>query len=111
MTPSDSRIQIHNRLRFLIAALAISAATSAVASPLFTGPFIIHEAGYAPTIVAVADMNGDGRPDLVVGHYNSPGAVSIMLGAPGGGYAPTHDFATANYPATLAVGDLNGDGK
>jgi hypothetical protein len=60
-------------------------------------------------VVAVDDLNGDGKPDLAVGHQNGRG-VDILFGNGDG----TFQGAT-NYPdgsaESLALGDLNGDGK
>ena len=64
--------------------------------------------------VALADMNGDGKPDIVYGDYNNA-LMGVFLATGGGGaFAPVATFATAaagNNPVDLAVADLNGDGK
>lgn len=61
-----------------------------------------------------ADINGDGKPDLLVSDEN--GGVSILLNttAPGSDiatFAPKVDVLTGPSPLALAVGDLNGDGR
>jgi VCBS repeat-containing protein len=40
-----------------------------------------------------------------------PGYVSILLGNGAGGFAAATNFATGIYPATMAAGDFNADGK
>ena len=59
--------------------------------------------------VAVGDFNGDGKPDLAIGH-NSGDTVSVLLGNGDGTFQ-----AAVSYPAgsgySVAVGDFNGDGK
>ncbi|WP_171475859.1 beta strand repeat-containing protein [Frigoriglobus tundricola] len=69
----------------------------------------------SPSSVAVADVNGDGRPDLVVTHEGNS-TVSVLLGttAPGSGtisFAAPQTFATGGAPDSVAVADVNGDGK
>ncbi len=66
--------------------------------------------GPDPDAVIVADMNGDGIPDIIaaIGGSNT---VSVLLGK-GNGTFPTHQtFPVGSYPGALAVADLNGDGK
>jgi hypothetical protein len=78
----------------------------------------VYSAGYNVVGVAVADMNGDGKPDiLVVNRFNSldfsgDGSVGVLLGNGDGSFGAVqfYDSGRAN-AGTLAVGDLNGDGK
>jgi FG-GAP-like repeat/Bacterial Ig-like domain (group 3) len=56
----------------------------------------------------VADLNGDGHPDLVVVNF---AGVSVMLGNAEGFFEQPVAYNTGGYYATsVAVGDLNGDG-
>jgi hypothetical protein len=56
------------------------------------------------------DLNGDGRADLIAA-VSDISTVSVLLANEDGSLQAPHDFATAYYPRSLAVGDLNGDGK
>src|SRR5579871_4623748 len=56
-----------------------------------------------------ADLNGDGRPDLVVGSY---GPVTVMLNNGDGTFRSLPPIVIDNYSgAGMALGDFNGDGK
>jgi uncharacterized protein (TIGR03437 family) len=77
-----------------------------------------YSAGSLPTGVAVADLNGDGKPDLVVTDRSDPfvtpraaGAVYVFLNDGKGGFQTPLKLATGAYPFSVSVGDLNGDGK
>ena len=69
-------------------------------------------AGSQPNSVAVGDFNGDGKPDLAIANYNSNN-VTVLLGNGTGGFtaAPGSPFPAGVQPYSVAVGDLNGDGK
>ncbi len=64
--------------------------------------------GSQPQSVVVADVNGDGLPDIIVGGSS---AVSVLLQKPG---SPGTFMAATNYAVTdaneVAVADINGDG-
>ncbi len=67
-----------------------------------------------PNDIAVADMNGDGNPDLVIANHQTP-YITVLLGDGKGGFKPSahSPFATKSYPHPhgVAVGDFTGDGK
>lgn len=66
--------------------------------------------GGAPVALATADVNGDGKLDLVVVNYKTNN-VSILLGNGDGTFKTHVEYATGNGPMGVAIGDLNGDGK
>jgi len=71
-------------------------------------------AGHLPNDIAVADMNGDGNPDMVIANHQSP-TLTILLGDGKGGFRPApgspFDVHSTPHPHGVAVADFNGDGK
>ena len=64
--------------------------------------------------VAIADLNGDGKPDLAIASIigvNSAGGVSILLGDGAGSFGPGSVFPAGMDSKALAIGDFNGDAK
>jgi len=65
--------------------------------------------------VVVADMNGDCKPDIVIGSQAIAGTVSILLGNGTGTFAPATEFpgstTQSGYQPAIAVADINGDGR
>ncbi|MBS0267337.1 MAG: VCBS repeat-containing protein, partial [Planctomycetes bacterium] len=71
--------------------------------------------GSLPDSVTFADFNGDGKLDVVVANSHS-NTVSVLLNttAPGAAtatFAPRSDFSAGSRPYSVAVADINGDGR
>ncbi|MDQ4121863.1 MAG: FG-GAP-like repeat-containing protein, partial [Acidobacteriota bacterium] len=65
-----------------------------------------------PRSVAVGDFNYDGKQDIVAANQNTNGNVSILLrNAANDGFDSRIDYAVGNQPASVAVGDFNGDNR
>ncbi|MGA8161755.1 MAG: VCBS repeat-containing protein [Acidobacteriaceae bacterium] len=71
-------------------------------------------AGHLPNDIAVADMNGDSHPDLIIANHQSP-YVRILLGDGTGRFdlAPGSPVDVHSYPHPHAVvaADFNSDGR
>lgn len=63
----------------------------------------------AASMVAAADVSGDGVVDLVV--PRPPDQVSVLLGRPDGTFGAAVDYATVEFLGTVAIADINSDGK
>jgi len=76
------------------------------------GAYTSYPTGDPSTCVAVGDFNGDGDQDLAVGTGSEgPGAVSVLLGDGAGGFGAPSTHPVTPAPTSIALSDLNGDGK
>jgi hypothetical protein len=73
--------------------------------------------GINPTSIAIADINGDGKLDIVVGNDGNPkisqfGDVGILLGNGNGTFRKAiHVNVGSIFPSRIVVADFNSDGK
>jgi hypothetical protein len=84
----------------------------------FQAPVSYATGGYDPYYVVIADINEDGKPDLIVGNWcisddgcNVSGNIAVLLGNGDGTFqAPLTFLSGGEYVSWIAVADLNGDG-
>jgi hypothetical protein len=83
-------------------------------APVVFGAAATFHVGAAPAFVAAADLNRDGKPDLVTANGDifggSPGKISILLASGAGSFQDSVDYPVSGTPTWVAIGDLNGDG-
>ena len=79
-------------------------------------PHVDYPTGREPWDVAIGDLNGDGKPDLAAavssGFYGGPvHRVAVLLNAGDGTFQNRIDYRAARRPESIALADLNRDGK
>jgi hypothetical protein len=70
--------------------------------------------GNGPSIIAIADIDGDGKPDIVMTNYSTDNALSVLRNKSISGsvsLAEKVDYITGMGPVGLAIADIDGDGK
>lgn len=72
---------------------------------------IVIPTGGDPVALAVADLNHDGKLDIVAANPDA-GTVTVLLGDGKGHFHPARGspFPAGHLPADIGVGDFNGDG-
>ncbi len=75
----------------------------------FGGP-AFYGTGDRPKFTAIADLNGDGKLDLVTANQDAS-TTSVLLGNGNGTFQSKTDYGTCSHGHEVAVGDFNHDGK
>lgn len=74
------------------------------------GPVTAYPTGAGSTNVAIADLNGDGKPDLAVTNGIAD-TVSVLFGSGNGSFGAATNYAAMVGPDSVVVNDLNSDGR
>jgi hypothetical protein len=107
-------------LAVFLLALPMNHLRAASSNPPLFLPVVTYDAGDGEaSAVAIADVNGDGKPDLVVANcgdcqvvINSGGSVGVLLGNGDGTFQKAVSYGSGGITApSVAVADVNGDGK
>jgi fibronectin type 3 domain-containing protein len=102
-----------------LSGVGTATAVGAVPASLFQ-PYQATPVGSWPEAVAIGDVNGDGRNDVVMttSYYFDPANdfhLWVFLQAVDGTLSPPVSYATAatygNRPDSVAIGDITGDGR
>ncbi|MBI5836583.1 MAG: VCBS repeat-containing protein [Candidatus Eisenbacteria bacterium] len=94
----------------LLLMAALVPATAGVAYPVSFGTNTDFPTGAAPTSVAMGDLNGDCRLDMVAANRNG-NTISVLMGNGAGGFGPKTDFSAGIIPFSVAIEDISGDGR
>ena len=90
--------------------LVVAPRTALTANPFNPAAGSPITTGAGATFVATGDLNGDGKPDMVVVNSGA-GTISILLGTGGGSFTAPVNITVGTSPADVAIGDVNGDGR
>lgn len=84
----------------------LSNASSLAAS--YLDPAVLHSVGVSPLWIRIAELTGDGLPDIVV--CGADGTVSVLRNVGLGSFAPEWDMIHVNPLDRVEAADLNKDG-
>jgi hypothetical protein len=97
----------------LVTRLAAHASSeSGTAQPALDFNRQVTPVGQGPGSIAVADVNHDGKLDIIVANTTA-GTLTVLLGDGKGHFTPSagSPFACGKSPNDIATGDFNGDGN
>ena len=109
-----------DRSRWAAESQARKSASLAPNSILFYPVVLYGSGGSGATSVAIADVNGDGKPDVVVANCiasdgytcGAEGTVGVLLGNGNGTFQPVVTYDSGGVGATsIAIADVDGDGR
>lgn len=126
-TPGSMMVTVPTGATYQPISVTVNSLTSISAKPFivtFSGggntlttnsfaPAVQYPSGQGPACIASGDFDGDGKPDLVSVN-DTLNTFSVFRNTSSGGLISLSaklDFSTGNKPYSVAVGDLDGDGK
>lgn len=103
-------------LKILACSLLLCIVSTVNAEGVFLSPqppiSLFDELGDSPGSAAIAEVNNDGEPDILVANFGSNN-VTVLLSDGAGGFTPTDGspHQTGEGPGSIATADFNADGN
>ncbi|MBK0380356.1 FG-GAP-like repeat-containing protein [Mucilaginibacter segetis] len=94
----------------------VTFASKGAISALYFNARVNFPTGEGPASIGISDLDGDGKPDMVVANRTS-GSISIYRNTATSGaidrssFAPSFNLATNSFPNYIEINDVDGDGK
>jgi len=79
------------------------------AEPPTLGAPVTYSCGTSATDMALVDVSGDGRLDLITLHGGDPGSFHVAINNGDGGFGAYLPYDTKADPRALAIVDVDGD--
>jgi hypothetical protein len=109
--PSEEAVMRKRGSVFLLAMVGclagLAAMGAAAAGAVSFAPPVHYPLGGKPADLASADLNGDGRPDLVA---SSGSGLDVLLGVGRSGLSPASRIPLEHRPGAVTLADLDGSG-
>ena len=112
---SDGKLDLLSATSSWVSRLSVVSVLLGNGDGTFKPPVTTYPTGVYTQAIAVADVNADGRPDLVVGTFGGIGpdsrSLGVLIGKGNGTFQPVVPLDSGGGTLSVAVGDLNRDGK
>ena len=98
----------------LVLTLAFLASVHQVVSQVAFAPAVSYTVGVSPGSVIAADLNGDGKVDLVCANYGFHGlgnTLSVLTNNGSGVFGSNATLNVGGQPRSVIAADVNGDGR
>jgi hypothetical protein len=93
---------------FLVA-ISVPLSSHLSSGQVFLPPVAYPTGALAPNGVALGDLNGDGKLDVVVANTDQAGSVAVLIGDGNGTLRSAVTYPAGTYPEFVVLADFNHD--